>query len=270
MPRRQPGTEPPRRTERAGQPTPPSTSTGSRPHRQERGRLPESSPGVSAGDHLAERRLLLVRQVGLNELGLELAPSSNAAFTLSVTASLDIRNSADVPGVILSRADLMKLVVDPDVGQRSRDRTGRGPMAAPSSGTRKISPKSMPQNMPPIAPAPVRLFSCLVLGFFASGCHDTVAASWMLISFCLASDLQGGDGLVRPGRGVELPNGQCRHRAAPHRLPGGQWQPAPTAERFPHPGWVRVSRAGPRSEARISRRLGRWLLLRGQSRVSLR
>ena len=40
----------------------------------------------------------------------------------------------------------------------------------------------MPQKAPPSAPAPARLFSWRVFGFFLPSSHDTTAASWMLIS----------------------------------------------------------------------------------------
>ena len=64
-------------------------------------------------------------------------------------------------------------------------------MAMPSSGTKKIKPNSRPQNDPLSAPAPVRLFSWRVLGFFAPSGHDTIAASWTLISssFCSCSSV---------------------------------------------------------------------------------
>jgi hypothetical protein len=60
-------------------------------------------------------------------------------------------------------------------------------MAAPARGIRKIIPKSIPQNIPPIAPAPVRLRNCRVFGLLASGCHDTDAASCTVIKPCLAN-----------------------------------------------------------------------------------
>ena len=94
-----------------------------------------------------------------------------------MTASEDIRNSADVPGVISSRMVRMKSssmptsVIDPDSAPMP------APTAMPSSGTKKIRPKSRPQKDPPMAPAPVRLCSCLVFGFFAPTGNDTMAAS---------------------------------------------------------------------------------------------
>jgi membrane-associated phospholipid phosphatase len=47
---------------------------------------------------------------------------------------------------------------------------------------KKMSPKRRPQNAPPSAPAPARLFSCRVFGFFFPSGHVTIAASWLLIS----------------------------------------------------------------------------------------
>ena len=40
----------------------------------------------------------------------------------------------------------------------------------------------MPQNAPPSAPAPARLFSWRVFGFFAPWPQDTIAASWIVTS----------------------------------------------------------------------------------------
>ena len=61
-------------------------------------------------------------------------------------------------------------------------------MAMPSSGTKKISPKSIPQKAPPRAPAAVRPESWRVFGFFAPSGKVTSAASWILMSsFCWSS-----------------------------------------------------------------------------------
>ncbi len=55
-------------------------------------------------------------------------------------------------------------------------------MAAPSNGTRKMSPNSRPQKAPPSAPAPARLWSWRVLGFLRSDGQVTIAASWIMTS----------------------------------------------------------------------------------------
>src|SRR5215204_41930 len=78
---------------------------------------------------------------------------AKASWTLSMTASEDIRNSADVLGVISSRmvrmnSSLMRTsVIDPD----SAPIPHRQPCRA--AGRRKIRPKRSPQKEPSRAPA---------------------------------------------------------------------------------------------------------------------
>ena len=62
------------------------------------------------------------------------------------------------------------------------------PIAAPSSGTKKIKPNSMPQNVPPSAPAAVMLLNWRVFGFFFSDSQETTAASSILINSWACSD----------------------------------------------------------------------------------
>jgi hypothetical protein len=61
------------------------------------------------------------------------------------------------------------------------------PIAAPSSGMKKIRPNRSPQNVPPSAPAAVVLLPCRVLGLVLPGSHETVAVSWTWISSCFWS-----------------------------------------------------------------------------------
>ncbi|KUG51631.1 hypothetical protein AVL62_10000 [Serinicoccus chungangensis] len=135
--------------------------------------------GLLGIEHVAHRRLVLDAEVGGDELAL-VSPSSSAIR--SRTPSLDMRNSAEVPGVTFSRTVSMKSSLMP----KSRIDPESAPIAAPNAipkrGTKKMMPKSRPQNAPPEAPAAVGENACWVLGFFLPSGHETTTASWTLMS----------------------------------------------------------------------------------------
>jgi hypothetical protein len=105
---------------------------------------------------------------------------------LSITASEVRTKRADVPGVTWSRTRLMNASSMPTSLIIPVSPPTAAPTAIPRNGTKKIRPNNMPQNAPPSAPAPARSFSWRVFGLFLPSGHDTVAASWTLMSSWLA------------------------------------------------------------------------------------
>ena len=91
---------------------------------------------------------------------------TNAARTLSCTASEVMTNSAEVPGWTSLRTESMKSSSIPTSAIDPLTPPSAAPTAMPKSGTKNSSPNSNPQNEPESAPTPARLCNCLVFGRF--------------------------------------------------------------------------------------------------------
>ena len=117
-----------------------------------------------------------------------------------MTASELIRNSAEVPGVISSRARLMKSSSMPTSTHRAAQRPHRRTDGHAEQRHEEDQAEEQAPERPPSAPAAVMLRSWRVFGFFAPAGQDTVAASCRVIICCLARDSSVATALPPPLR----------------------------------------------------------------------
>src|SRR5215204_6179852 len=145
------------------------------------GRCTANSPPYYPSCEKASRSLFSCSSGRLVEM-ISKSYCLSSSMTLSgAVAPLVRANSAEVPGVTLSRTCLMKSSSMPTSAIDPVSAPMLAPIAAPRKGTKKIRPNKKPQKAPPIAPAPAVLANWRVLGFLLPSGQVTTAASCRVI-----------------------------------------------------------------------------------------
>src|SRR5215217_1281182 len=114
-----------------------------------------------------------------------------SSATLSTTAPLDSKKSADVPSVTFSRTSFTKSSSMPMSAKAPLMPPHQGADRHPEDGDEEDQPEEQPPEGAVQDPKPARLLSWRVLGLLFPWGQETIAAStiWISSCFCRSSSL---------------------------------------------------------------------------------